>query len=96
LAEIVEIQLARLRERLGQRRIAIELDDAAMQHIVSVGYEPAYGARPIKRTIQRELETPLSRKILAGDIHDGDSVRVGYDVPSERLTFDVERAATPV
>ncbi|MDH2910101.1 MAG: AAA family ATPase, partial [Candidatus Eremiobacteraeota bacterium] len=96
LAEIVEIQLARLRERLGQRRIAIELDDAAMQHIVSIGYEPAYGARPIKRTIQRELETPLSRKILAGDIHDGDSVRVGYDAASERLTFDVERAATLV
>uniref|UniRef100_E6Q685 Protein disaggregation chaperone n=1 Tax=mine drainage metagenome TaxID=410659 RepID=E6Q685_9ZZZZ len=96
LAEIVEIQLARLRERLAQRRIAIELDDAAMQHVVSVGYEPAYGARPIKRTIQRELETPLSRKILAGDIHDGDSVRVGYDAASERLTFDVERAATLV
>ncbi|NNM98598.1 MAG: ATP-dependent chaperone ClpB [Candidatus Eremiobacteraeota bacterium] len=94
LAEIVEIQLARLRERLGERRIAIELDDAAMQHIVSVGYEPAYGARPIKRTIQRELETPLSRKILAGDIHDGDGVRVGYDSVREGLSFEVKSPKT--
>lgn len=96
LAEIVGIQLKRLRERLAQRRITLELDEAATQHIASVGYEPAYGARPIKRTIQRELETPLGRKILAGDIHDGDSVRVGYDASAERLTFEVERAVATV
>ncbi len=96
LAEIVEIQLARLRERLEQRHIEILLDDAATQHIVSVGYEPAYGARPLKRTIQRELETPLSRKILAGEIHDGDRVRVGYDAPAEQLTFEVERTTAVV
>ena len=96
LAEIVGIQLERLRERLAQRRITLDLDDAATQHIASVGYEPAYGARPIKRTIQRELETPLGRKILAGDIHDGDSVRVGYDASAERLTFEVERAVATV
>ncbi len=96
LAEIVGIQLERLRERLAQRRITIELDEAATRHIASVGYEPAYGARPIKRTIQRELETPLGRKILAGDIHDGDSVRVGYDASAERLTFEVERAVAAV
>ncbi len=96
LAEIVGIQLERLRDRLAQRRITLELDDAATQHIASVGYEPAYGARPIKRTIQRELETPLGRKILAGDIHDGDSVRVGYDASAERLTFEVERAVATV
>ena len=96
LAEIVEIQLARLRERLEQRHIEILLDDAATQHIVSVGYEPAYGARPLKRTIQRELETPLSRKILAGEIHDGNRVRVGYDAPAEQLIFEVERTAAVV
>ena len=96
LAEIVEIQLARLRDRLAQRHIEILLDDAATQHIVSVGYEPAYGARPLKRTIQREIETPLSRRILGGEVRDGDRVRVGYDMSAEQLTFDVERATAVV
>jgi ATP-dependent Clp protease ATP-binding subunit ClpB len=95
LGEIVEIQLRRLRERLAGRRISLVLSDAAKSHLVKTGYDPNYGARPLKRTIQKELETPLGRKILAGDIADGDTVRVGYDEASGELTFETESAAVP-
>jgi ATP-dependent Clp protease ATP-binding subunit ClpB len=96
LGEIVEIQLRRLRERLASRRISLVLSDAAKRHIVKTGYDPHYGARPLKRTIQKELETPLGRKILAGDISDGDTVEVGYDEAAGDLTFKTEAAAVPV
>ena len=95
LGEIVEIQLRRLRERLASRRISLVLSDAAKRHIVKTGYDPHYGARPLKRTIQKELETPLGRKILAGDISDGDTVEVGYDEAAGDLTFKTESAAVP-
>ncbi|HEY1428770.1 MAG TPA: AAA family ATPase, partial [Candidatus Tumulicola sp.] len=89
LAEIVDIQLQRLRKRLAERRITLELDEAAKRHIVKVGYDPSYGARPLKRTIQKELETPLGRKILGGEINDGDVVKVGFDDIRGELTFNV-------
>jgi len=89
LETIVEIQLRRLRRRLSERRITIELSEAAKRHIAKAGYDPNYGARPLKRTIQKELETPLGRKILAGEINDGDTVEVGFDDVRTELTFNV-------
>ena len=65
LKEIVEIQLGRLRQRLADRKIELELTDAARTHLVRAGYDPSYGARPLKRAIQREIETPLARKLLS-------------------------------
>jgi ATP-dependent Clp protease ATP-binding subunit ClpB len=76
LKQIVEIQLAGLRARLAERRIEIELTDAAKTHLVVVGYDPTYGARPLKRAIQREVETPLARKILSGEVRDGHGILV--------------------
>jgi ATP-dependent Clp protease ATP-binding subunit ClpB len=90
LEEIVEIQLRRLRRRLAERRITLELSEPAKRHIVKVGYDPTYGARPLKRTIQKEIETPLGRKILAGEINDGDTVEVGFDDIRGELTFTVQ------
>jgi ATP-dependent Clp protease ATP-binding subunit ClpB len=87
LKEIIEIQLDRVRARLTDRRITLEISDEAKAHLVRIGYEPAYGARPLKRTIQREVETPLARKILAGDVRDGDTVRVAYDAANGGLTL---------
>jgi ATP-dependent Clp protease ATP-binding subunit ClpB len=87
LEKIVEIQLERLRKRLVDRRITIELTPAAVRHIVKDGYDPVYGARPLKRTIQRELETPLARKILSGEILEGMTVRIDYDRDRGELTF---------
>ncbi len=92
LEEIVDIQLQRLRARLESRRITLVLDAAAKRHLVRAGYDPAYGARPLKRTIQKELETPIGRKILAGEVADGDTLEVGYDEGRGELTF-VSRAA---
>jgi ATP-dependent Clp protease ATP-binding subunit ClpB len=88
LKQIIEIQLDRVRARLTDRRITLEISDEAKTHLVRTGYEPAYGARPLKRAIQREIETPLGRKILAGEIRDGDHVRVGFDRDRGELTFN--------
>ncbi len=94
LLTIVDLQLQRLRNRLAERRITLVLSDAAKRHIVKVGYDPHYGARPLKRTIQKELETPIGRKILAGEINDGDAIDVGFDENRGELTFAVgERVA---
>jgi ATP-dependent Clp protease ATP-binding subunit ClpB len=93
LKRIVEIQLAGLRQRLAERQIQLELTDAAIAHLVETGYEPGYGARPLKRAIQREVETALARKILAGDIRDGQAVVA--DVANGGLIFEAERSEVP-
>jgi ATP-dependent Clp protease ATP-binding subunit ClpB len=86
LARIVEIQLGRLRLRLAERRVALQLTDAAREHLARVGYDPAYGARPLKRTIQKEIETVLGRMLLQGKIRDGQTVMVDYS-DGKGLTF---------
>ncbi|MDQ6942262.1 MAG: ATP-dependent chaperone ClpB [Candidatus Eremiobacteraeota bacterium] len=92
LKAIVEIQLDRVRARLRDRRVQLEITDDAKTHLVRTGSEPAYGARPLKRAIQREVETPLGRKILAGEVRDGDVVRIGFDLDKGELTFKVVEA----
>jgi ATP-dependent Clp protease ATP-binding subunit ClpB len=92
LEQIVEIQLRRLRARIAERHIRLELDAAARRHLVKTGYDPVYGARPLKRAIQRELETPLARMILAGELHDGERVVAAYDDRKGTLTLTAEPA----
>jgi ATP-dependent Clp protease ATP-binding subunit ClpB len=87
LKQIVEIQLGRLRHRLEDRHIRLELTDAAKEHLVRIGYDPAYGARPLKRVLQREIETPLARRLLEGGIHAGATVVVDFDRQARELTF---------
>jgi ATP-dependent Clp protease ATP-binding subunit ClpB len=74
IAAIVQIQLGAVRKRLAERRITLELSPEALQFIAERGYDPVFGARPLKRVIQKEIETPLSRKILSGEIADGATV----------------------
>jgi ATP-dependent Clp protease ATP-binding subunit ClpB len=93
LMQIVDIQLGRLRHRLSERRIAIDLTDAAKRLLVRSGYDPSFGARPLKRAIQREVETPLARKILAGDVRDGERVRV--DARDGALAFEPAPEGVP-
>jgi ATP-dependent Clp protease ATP-binding subunit ClpB len=86
LAKIVEIQLEGLRKRLAERRITLEVTEAARAHLARVGYDPVFGARPLKRAIQREVETPVARLIVAGKLRDGGAVRV--DVVGDALRVE--------
>ncbi|HZK51680.1 MAG TPA: AAA family ATPase, partial [Actinomycetota bacterium] len=85
LAQIVEIQLLGLIGRLAARNITLVIDDAAKQHLVTAGFDPAYGARPLKRLIQRDIENPLALKLLDGTFGDGDTIEV--DVDDGNLVF---------
>jgi ATP-dependent Clp protease ATP-binding subunit ClpB len=85
LRNIVKLQVKRLEKRLQERKMALKLSDAALDLLAEVGYDPVYGARPLKRTIQRELETTMAKGILRGDFVDGDTIFV--DVANERLSF---------
>jgi ATP-dependent Clp protease ATP-binding subunit ClpB len=93
LGQIVELQLERLRARLAERGIAIELTDEAKEHVAEAGWDPTYGARPLKRAIQRLVENPLALRLLEGDFGDGDTVRV--DVLDGELDFERVGAAEP-
>src|SRR5690348_7384557 len=86
IAEIVDHQLERLRERLGERGIVLELTDAAKEALAEAGWDPAYGARPLKRAIQRLVENPLALRLLGGEFADGDSIRV--DALDGELAFE--------
>ncbi len=94
IGEIVELQLGRLRERLAERGLSLELTDAATEAIAEAGWDPAYGARPLKRAIQRLLENPLALRLLEGDFGEGDTIRV--DAQNGDLVFERVEAAVPV
>ena len=85
IKQIVDIQLARLGQRLVERRITIRLTDRAKEYLAKLGFDPMYGARPLKRTIQRELEGPLSKAILKGDVRDG--MAVGVDAREGKIVL---------
>ncbi len=95
LKRIVEIQLAHVRARLAERHISIELTEAAREFLVRSGYDPVYGARPLKRAIQKKVETPLGRLILQGTVRDGQTVLVDRDSASGELRFETHAAPVP-
>jgi ATP-dependent Clp protease ATP-binding subunit ClpB len=95
LKQIVDIQLESLRRRLEDRHISIELTEAAKTHLVRIGYDPNYGARPLKRAIQKEIETPLARLMLKGEIRDRQTVVVDYDSKGAKLTFTPKLVEEP-
>jgi ATP-dependent Clp protease ATP-binding subunit ClpB len=86
IKQIVELQLGLLRQRLADRHIELDLSDAAKEHIAREGYDPVYGARPLKRFLQRAIETTLSRRLIAGDITDHSRVTVEFK--KGELVFD--------
>ena len=88
IGRIVELQIARLQKRLEERSIALELSSTAKNFIADAGYDPVYGARPLKRYVQQHVETPLSRKIIAGEVREGQCVVVELDT-DDKLVFSV-------
>jgi ATP-dependent Clp protease ATP-binding subunit ClpC len=79
IREIVDFQMRDIRDRLSEHEISIELTDEARDWLADEGYDPKFGARPLRRTLQREVETPLSKKLLGGELEAGDSVLVDAD-----------------
>uniref|UniRef100_UPI00262B6BFF AAA family ATPase n=1 Tax=Gryllotalpicola sp. TaxID=1932787 RepID=UPI00262B6BFF len=92
MCAIVGIQLARLNQLLAERRITVEASEEALDLLAREGYDPDFGARPLKRAIQRLVQDPLARMVLAGEVADGDTVRLG--VAGDALTFE-RREPTP-
>ena len=86
LRKIVDIQLNYLAERLDSRGIEIEFTDNARDQIMDEGYDPAFGARPLKRTIQQRLENSLAAELLVGKFADGDKIKI--DADNRQFTFD--------
>jgi ATP-dependent Clp protease ATP-binding subunit ClpB len=91
IQKIVEIQLRALRKRLAERQITLDLTPAALEFLAREGFDPIYGARPLKRAIQKEIIQPLALRLLQGDFRDGDTIVV--DVAASRLTFGRREAA---
>src|SRR6187455_1604721 len=91
LTQITRLMLDRVARRLRAQHIEVEFTDAAVEHLAEIGFDPEFGARPLRRAIQRELENELSRLLLGGSIEPSDRVRVDYD--DVQLTFDVEKGA---
>jgi ATP-dependent Clp protease ATP-binding subunit ClpB len=93
LAQIVELQLVRIRDRLAARGVSIELTDAAKEFLAEAGWDPTYGARPLKRALQRLVENPLALRLLEGEFAEGDTVRV--DAENGELSFEKAAVAEP-
>ena len=91
LGEIVELQLRRLRDRLAERGLSLDLTDAAKELVTEAGWDPTYGARPLKRALQRLVENPLALRLLEGEFAEGDTVRV--DAKDGELVFENAGAA---
>jgi len=88
LGRIVEIQLEKLNRRLAPRRIHVEVSAAAREWLGRTGFDPIYGARPLRRLVQSTVEDGLARKLLAGEIHDGQTVEVDLNASGDGLTVD--------
>jgi len=95
LGSIVELQVARLRDRLAERRIQLELSPAAAEWLAFEGYDPAYGARPLRRLVQREIGDQLARLMLSGEVADGATVTVDRGPEGGLVLTSVAGASAP-
>jgi ATP-dependent Clp protease ATP-binding subunit ClpB len=90
ITQIVELQLDRLRDRMRERKLDIVLTDRAKEHIAREGFDPAFGARPLRRTIEKQVQNPLALKLLEGEFAEGDTIEVDLAPKTTQLTFTKE------
>lgn len=86
LTRIVDLQLVALAKRLESRRITLDVSEAAKEWLAMTGWDPAYGARPLRRLVQQSIGDQLAKGLLAGEVRDGDAVRVDLDAERDELT----------
>jgi ATP-dependent Clp protease ATP-binding subunit ClpA len=91
LIQILDLEVSKVMQRLKARNIVLQLDEKAKEHLVSKGYDPLYGARPMRRAVERSLEDPLAEEILRGTFHEGEPLLVTVD--GDRLVFTQKTAA---
>ena len=88
VSQIVDLQMAEIRERLAEHGLTVELSPAAREWLANVGFDQNFGARPLRRALQKFVESPLSVKLLSGEFHEGDHVLVDYDAAQNRIVFN--------
>ena len=93
MGRIVDIQMGRLQKLLDERKIVVTLEPSARDWLAEKGWEPAYGARPLKRVIQKAVQDPLAELILSGKVKDGETVKVSVGAGKQGLAFNGEAAA---
>ena len=87
LVRIVDLEISKVLKRLDKKRIILTLDDSAREFLIKEGYDPQYGARPMRRAVEKHIEDPLAESLLRGDIHEGDSVKVIAEADAKLLKF---------
>ena len=92
MEQIVDLQLKELQERMLENGVALELDPEARKWLASIGYDPAFGARPLRRALQKYIESPLSNLWLSDSVVPGDTVYISHEPDSEGLKLDVRKA----
>jgi ATP-dependent Clp protease ATP-binding subunit ClpC len=95
LNTIVDLEVNKVVTRLKKKNIHITLDDSAREFLMKEGYDPQYGARPMRRAVEKNIEDPLAEHLLRGDVREGDTVKVSYDEEQKRLKFAADRQETP-
>ena len=95
MAEIVDLQMKEVRERLSERGLNVELTPAAREWLANEGYDPAFGARPLRRALQKHVESPLSVSLLGGEFSTGDTIMVDVDEEQNSLVFRQQSEAIP-
>jgi len=87
MREIVDLQMKEVQERLGEHGVFVQLTDAARDWLAEEGYDPNFGARPLRRALQKHVESPLSVSLLSGEFTSGDTIKVDVDETGEKLVF---------
>jgi ATP-dependent Clp protease ATP-binding subunit ClpC len=94
--DIVKLQMEEIQERMDEHGLTVQLSDAAQAWLAEEGYDPAFGARPLRRALQKHVESPLSIKLLKGEFSEGDTILVDFDEKAATLVFDRQASSHPV